>query len=64
MDSLPPQVLISVDVILAVFIGGVFSLISLIISKNQKTSEFGQQLAAVSGKYAQEADVVGRHGFE
>ena len=43
MDSLPPQVLIPVGVILAALIGGFFSLISLIISKEQKTSEFRQQ---------------------
>lgn len=43
METLPVQALIPIGVILAALIGGFFSLISLIISKEQKTSEFRQQ---------------------
>lgn len=43
METLPPQALIPIGVILAALIGGFFSLVSLIISKEQKTSEFRKQ---------------------
>tara|TARA_R110002126_G_C10464877_1_gene500614 strand:+ start:201 stop:788 length:588 start_codon:yes stop_codon:yes gene_type:complete len=43
MEVFPMQAIIPIGVILAAFIGGFFTLISLIISKEQKTSEFRQE---------------------
>jgi len=43
LEGLPTQVFIPVGVILAALIGGFFSVISLIVSKEQKISEFRQQ---------------------
>ncbi|MCX4193125.1 hypothetical protein [Methylophaga sp. OBS1] len=43
MENLPPQAFIPIGVILAALIGGFFSVVSLIVSKEQKTSEFRQQ---------------------
>lgn len=43
MEEFPIQALIPIGVILAALIGGFFTLVSLIISKEQKTSEFRQE---------------------
>lgn len=43
MDGFPIQALIPIGVITAAFIAGFFSLLNLIVSKEQKVSEFRQQ---------------------
>jgi ABC-type multidrug transport system fused ATPase/permease subunit len=43
MDNLPLQVLIPIGVVTAALIAGFFSILNLIISKEQKVSEFRQQ---------------------